>query len=204
MSTRPDIAADDAGSLDPADWDAFEASLVAEARRVVADLRNLRQGPVWRPVPDELKARLSAPPPWAGTALGPLADEVAAFMAYGVGNRHPRFFGWVHGAGTPAGVVADLFASALNANCGGRDHVATYVERQVVAWFRDVFGLPERAGGLLVSGTSMATLVALAAAREAATDGRARREGLAQGPRLTVYASAEAHASVSKAVELLD
>jgi hypothetical protein len=31
--------------------------------------------------------------------------------------------GWVHGGGTPVGMLADMLASGMNMNCGGRDHV---------------------------------------------------------------------------------
>ena len=53
------------------------------------------------------------------------------------------------------GALAQLVAATMNANVGGRDHGAVYVERQVIAWFRDLFGFPETSSGLLVGGTSM-------------------------------------------------
>ena len=58
-----------------------------------------------------------------------------------MGNTHPRFFGWVHGAGNPGGVLPELVGAALNANCGGRDHAAIYVEKQVLAWCRAIVSL---------------------------------------------------------------
>jgi len=44
-------------------------------------------------------------------------------------------------------MLADLLASAMNANLGGRDHAPIYVERQVVNWFKKIFGFPESASG---------------------------------------------------------
>ncbi len=191
---------DPPATLDPSDWREFEQIFHRHVNSLVSDLQNLREGPVWRPPQPGAKPSAA---PWQGVDLATMCDEVVALLPYGTGNRHPRFFGWVHGAGTPAGVIAEASAAALNANCGGRDHIATYIERQVVAWFAEVIGLPETSGGLLLSGTSMANLVALAAARERATGGAARRDGLRDGPALVVYGSAGAHVSLRKAVELL-
>jgi glutamate/tyrosine decarboxylase-like PLP-dependent enzyme len=122
-------------------------------------------------------------------------------MPYATGNIHPRFFGWVHGAGTPLGILAEMLAATMNSNCGGRDHVGIYVERQVIEWSREIFGLPEGAGGVLTVGTSMASVIAIAAARYAKLGPRARVEG-SSGDRLTGYCSAEVHVALRKAFEL--
>ena len=66
--------------------------------------------------------------------------------------------------GTPVGIVAEMIAATLNANVGGRDHGALYVERQVIAWCREIFGLPQGTSGVLTVGTSMASVIAIAAA----------------------------------------
>ncbi len=54
-------------------------------------------------------------------------------LPYATGNTHPGFMGWVHGGGTPVGMVAEMLAASLNANLGGRDHIPIEVERQIVA-----------------------------------------------------------------------
>ena len=71
-------------------------------------------------------------------------------------------------------------------------------------WTKQMLGFPPEASGLLVSGGSMANLVALAVARNVQAGFDVRREGL-QGcrQRLMFYASSEAHSSIQKAVELL-
>jgi glutamate/tyrosine decarboxylase-like PLP-dependent enzyme len=105
----------------------------------------------------------------------------------------------VHGAGTPAGVLAELLAAAMNSNVGGREHAAVYVERAVIAWFTELFGFTEGASGILTSGTSMGNLLAVVAARDAALGPTARAAGIA-GARLTAYAGAGVHDSVAKAL----
>ena len=120
---------------------------------------------------------------------------------YGVGNRHPRFYGWVHGGGTAIGMLADMLAAGLNANCGGRDHAPIEVERQVVRWASEMLGFPKEAGGLLLSGTSMANFVAVLAARRAALVGAVREDGVG-GALLTAYASEGAHLCVARALDM--
>jgi glutamate/tyrosine decarboxylase-like PLP-dependent enzyme len=122
-----------------------------------------------------------------------------------MGNSHPRFFGFINATADPIGVMADGLAAAMNPNCWGGDHAAIHVEKQVIGWLAAAIGLPPETEGILVSGGSMANFTALAAARRARTPGNVREDGLAGpgGPRLTVYASDQAHACVDKAVDLL-
>ena len=191
-------------SLDPATWEEFR-DLAHRALDDAIDLiKDARKGPVWRSVPQEVRANLLEPFPIYGK---PLEDVYAQFqnsiLPYTTGNIHPRFFGWVHGTGLASGVIADMLASAMNANCGGRDHGAIYVERAVLEWWKGLFGLPAQATGLLVSGTSMANMIGLAVARNSRTPS-VRSIGLKDYPKqLVAYTSAEAHESLVKAVELL-
>jgi glutamate/tyrosine decarboxylase-like PLP-dependent enzyme len=185
-------------SLDPLDWKDFRAQAHAALDACLDHLQTVANGPVWRPVPDAVKAFFSAPIPQAGTPLEQvLADCREAVMPYGTGNLHPRFFGWVHGAGTPVGVVAEMIAATLNANCGGRDHGAIYVERQVIDWCRQIFGLPESTSGVLTVGTSMASVIAIAAARTKAIGAEH------DASRLSGYCSSQVHVALKKAFKLL-
>jgi aromatic-L-amino-acid decarboxylase len=188
-------------SLDP-DWAAFRRTLHDAADGVVDFLASASDRPAWQPVPASVKDALRTPLPHDGE---PLDDTYATFRAsilpYATGNLHPRFFGWVHGAGTPAGVLAELLAAAMNANVGGREHAAVYVERAVVAWFTELFGFPSAASGIVTTGTSMGNLLAIVAARDAALGPSAREHGIAGAPLIT-YAAAGVHDSVSKALRI--
>jgi glutamate/tyrosine decarboxylase-like PLP-dependent enzyme len=201
------------GSLDPADWDRFRRMLHDAVDGVVDDLAAVRDEPAWRPVPDSVKAALREPLPRGGE---PLETTLARFdeliRPYPTGNRHPRFCGWVHGAGNAAGVLAEVLAAGMNANVGGREHAAVYVERAVVAWFAELFGFPQDASGILTSGTSMGNLLAVVAARDAALhriardaapNGAAIRDhARIAGVPLTAYAAFGVHDSVAKALRI--
>ncbi len=189
--------------LDPADWEKFRDAAHRALDDAIDFLRDVRERPVWQPVPDEVKARLNEPLPQEAMAFEDVYREFTeTILPYAPGNIHPRFWGWVHGSGTPSGAVADLLGSTMNSNVGGRDHGAVYVERQVVRWFCDLFGWPRSASGLLVVGTSAANLIAVLVARTKALGTRVRESGIdTRTAQLTGYASAATHACVRKAFE---
>ena len=188
------------GDLDPLDWQGFEAIAQGLLERAIAQMTGAKDGPVWRPFPSDMQADMQTDLPEMGAGYEAVATALAGLLPYGVGNTHPRFFGWVHGSGGAASMLAEIAAAAMNANLGGRDHGAMYVEKQVVAWVRQMFGFPDTASGLVVSGTSMATIVALKAARDARINARAAGVG---AHRLVGYASNQAHNCVARAFDML-
>ena len=111
-------------------------------------------------------------------------------------NAHPRMFGYVQSPGTPLAAFADLLASTLNANLTVWRSAPAPVEleRLTIDWIRQILGFNAQAGGLFVSGGSMANLAAIAAARQAKDDSSGR---------LRIYASSETHFSIAKAAALL-
>lgn len=197
-------AADPRPSLDPEDW----TGLRAQGHRMLDDIldyiEGIRERPVWQPLPDEIRDRFRAEVPRAPQALDDVHGEfMRDVLPYATGNVHPGFMGWVHGGGNPAGVLAEMLAAGLNANLGGRDHAPIEVERQVVAWMRQLFGFPESASGLFVTGTSMANLIAVLVARTAALGAGSRRKGVrGSKTRLTAYTSAAAHGCIAQAMDI--
>jgi glutamate/tyrosine decarboxylase-like PLP-dependent enzyme len=194
-------------ALDPERFRRFAHAAVD----VVADyLAGLGAAPVFRPMtPAERTTLMHEPLEAAGAAPERMLERVrTAVLPHAMGNGHPRFFGWVNSPPAPVGVVADFLAAAMNPSCAGGDHAAVYVERAAVRWLMELIGFPvDGSMGLLVSGGSAATLVALAAARQRAAreDGwNVRAEGL-QGarPMLRLYGSPDGHSCIQKAVEIL-
>ncbi|MEL7109726.1 MAG: pyridoxal-dependent decarboxylase [Pseudomonadota bacterium] len=190
------------GDLDPEDWSAFETQANRVLQAAILKLKSAHDGRVWTPPPEELKAQLSEPVPTDGMDLSDLSTRLKTLLPYGVGNTHPRFFGWVHGAGAPGNLLADIVGAAMNANCGGRDHIAIYVERQVIDWCKSLFGFPAETSGLIVSGTSMGTIIALKTARDAALDFASRADGVS-GSNLVGYVSEQAHSCLARAFDMI-
>lgn len=185
-------------TLDPDDWDSFRARAHAMLDAALDQMQTARDGRVWTPLPDDQKAAFRAQLPRTGA---PADAQIKALLPHGVGNTHPRFFGWVHGSGTPSNILADMAAAAINANLGGRDHGAIYVEEQVVDWCRAIFGFPAQSSGLLVSGTSIATLIALKAARDRLSGFASRKAGPPSG--LVGYTSTQTHSCVARSFDIL-
>ncbi|QMU68952.1 pyridoxal-dependent decarboxylase [Streptacidiphilus sp. P02-A3a] len=172
-------------------------------------LGGLAEQPVWQPMDPAARERLlGLPLPRQGRGLAQLVSEIGSeVLPYPMGNGHPRFFGWVNAAPAPAGVLATLAAAAMNPSSAGGDHADVHLERTVVRWIAELAGFPHPPGaGLLTSGASMATIVALGTARDRAARRLGvdvREQGLAALPPLVGYVSAETHSCVRKAAELL-
>jgi aromatic-L-amino-acid/L-tryptophan decarboxylase len=191
-------------TLDPQDWNEIRAL----GHRMLDDMfdyiADIRERPVWSPIPDEARAQFRSGLPRQASSLGEVYREFTDFVVpYATGNVHPGFMGWVHGGGTPVGMLAEMLAAGLNANLGGRDHMPIEVERQVVAWVRAMFGFPDEASGIFVTGTSMANLMAVLVARTAALGQAVRQHGVGDaGAALTAYTSTAAHGCITKAMDM--
>lgn len=189
-------------TLDPQDWSHLRAIGHQMLDDMVDHLASLRQQPVWRPMPQSVRQGFTTPLPTTGTDINALyarfQTEIQPFVT---GNTHPRFMGWVHGGGNPVAMLADLLTGAMNANCGGRDHVGIVVERQVIAWAAEIMGMPASTSGILLTGSSMANFCAVLCARQKAL-GEAGHETGVTGAKLVAYASAGVHRCVTGALDM--
>lgn len=200
--TRPNLSPEE--TLDPQDWDKLRALGHQMVDDMFAHMQSLREQPVWQPYPETARREIGGPLPTAPEDAKKVYETFKTnILPYPNGNLHPRFWGWVQGTGTPLGALSELLAATMNPNVGGGNHGAAYVETQVLDWLKEIFGFPRTAGGLLVSGGSMANFVALAVARNAKAGFDIRAEGLTGKTPMTVYGSVEMHSSLSKTVELL-
>ena len=176
--------------------------------RIADFLTSVRTHPVTRAEsPEQVRAALAANrmlPEEGGDPQALLRDTAALLFGHSLFNGHPRFFGYITSSAAPIGMLADLLASAVNANVGAwkLSPMATEIEAQVIRWLAQFIGYPADCGGLLLSGGNMANLTCLLAARAAQADWDIRRQGVAGGPRLCIYASTETHTWLQKAADL--
>jgi aromatic-L-amino-acid decarboxylase len=136
-----------------------------------------------------------------------LADTLEKVIPNLVHWNHPSFYGYFPTCASFPGMLAETLTAALNVNAmtWRTSPAASALELVVLRWLACMIGYPPEADGVLVNGASLATLYALAAARDAAMDFDVGVEGLAAaGVRgLRVYASDQAHSSVGKAARTL-
>jgi aromatic-L-amino-acid decarboxylase len=146
-----------------------------------------------RVTPGEVRASLPASPPEQGAPFEALLDDFREKILPGITHwNHPRFLGYFANTGSEPGILAELLAATLNVNAmlWSTSPAATEVEELAVDWLRQLVGLPEGLHGHIEDTASIATIAALAAARELRPGG-------------AVLASEQANFSVEKAARLV-
>lgn len=144
------------------------------------------------------------------SVLARVFDEILPHTAH---TQHPRFFGFVPSPSNPVSVLADFITSGWNVFAGTwyGGACALALERTVIDWMSTLCGLPRTAGGILVSGGSVANLTALAAARVARFGthdmtgaGHASRASNVKGAgEAVVYSGEQTHSAVTRALRVL-
>ena len=115
-------------------------------------------------------------------------------------------FGYVQSAGSFAGVIGDLLASALNQNVTSwrSAPAATTIEHQVIEWLKAMVGFDPAGSGVLLSGGSLANFAGLAVGVARQHRRRSESRGVAALPgKPRIYTSAMTHMSIAKAASML-
>jgi glutamate/tyrosine decarboxylase-like PLP-dependent enzyme len=134
-------------------------------------------------------------------ALEIFQERYAPFISASPG---PRYFGFVTGGTTPAALAGDWLTGAIDQNAIEANTAAAQLEREAIAFLRDLFGLPDRFFGSFVSGATMASFVGLALARQWLARQKnidAAVAGLAALPPLKILSGAP-HATIYKAAAM--
>jgi aromatic-L-amino-acid decarboxylase len=155
--------------------------------------------------PGDIAAALPAAPPEHGEKLAAIFEDFERVIMPGIVHwGHPAFLGDSGSTTTAPGILGEWLAAVLNVSpvTWRAASVATELETIVLGWIRGMLGLAESFEGVVYDTASVATLHALATAREA-TGLDVRRRGLAGAPKLLIYTSEEAHTSVEKAAVML-
>ncbi|CAM3156178.1 pyridoxal phosphate-dependent decarboxylase family protein [Stackebrandtia soli] len=197
MDDTPETLAD----LDAAQWSKISERVTDYATRVLTGLPE-------RPTLPTIASAAPEPLPRSGIgAIEGLARFDARYASAMTGSAGPRYLGFVTGGTTPAALVGDWLTGVFdqNAGPGGAGTAAAAVEREAVAWLRQLLDLGDDHSGAFVSGATMSNLVGLAIGREWLAD----RVGVtlsddgahALGPVRVL--SGSPHSSIHKALSIL-
>jgi aromatic-L-amino-acid decarboxylase len=157
----------------------------------------------------QLRAQFDRPLPETGTDPVTVIDDLVRDADGGIiGSTGGRFFGWVIGGCLPAALAADWLTSVWDQNaaihaCGPAEAV---IEEVAGGWLKELFGIPQRASFAFVTGTQMAHVTCLGAARHRLlerTGWNVEEQGLAGAPPIRIVTSSERHGSVERAIRIL-
>ena len=112
--------------------------------------------------------------------------------------QHPRSFSCIPSTASMLSWMGDVMSNAYNlhASCQVNGPAPYLVEKKLIRWMCDLAGYPKEAGGLFVSGGSIANLTALTAARDARLTYEERSKAI-------VYVSDQTHSSVAKGLLII-
>ncbi len=166
----------------------------------------LRDRPVRAPLaPGAIAGQLPGSAPEAAEPLEAIWADFERIVPPGMTHwQHPRFFAYFPANASPASMLAEQLANAMAAQgmLWQTSPAATEVEQVMIQWLRGALGLPEGFTGTIHDSATTATLSAILTMREAALDWQGLTQGLSGAPILRIYASAETHSSVDKAVRV--
>ena len=167
---------------------------------------NLRDRPVRAQTsPGETAAQLPASPPEQPEDPAQIFADFEALVPDAMTHwQHPRFFAYFPSNASPASQWAEQLANAISAQCmlWQTSPAATEIEQVMVDWLRQALGLPAEFRGTIHDAATTATLSAVLTMRDRASDWDSVQNGITGQNTLRIYASAQTHSSVDKAVRL--
>lgn len=167
--------------------------------------KGLRDRPVRADLtPGAIAAQLPAVAPDAPEPMAAIFADFERIVPGGMTHwQHPRFFAYFPANASPASMLAEQLANAMA--CQGMlwqtSPAATEIEQVMVGWLREALGLPEGFVGTIHDSATTATLSAVLTMREQATEFQGNIKGM-NGKILRIYASAQTHSSVDKAIRV--
>ncbi len=178
---------------EPDDRAALERAVSAFVNRFL-DERATAQV-VHGPADAALVGRLLAAPSEAGVDINDLLGLVEQATETGFDTASPRFLSYIPSGALYSAALGTYLGAVLNRYTAG-SHAApgmVAMEESVIRWMTSLFGLGDGAGGVLLSGGSLANLTAIVTARSRL--GERFDDGV-------VYSSERTHHSIAKGARI--
>ena len=155
--------------------------------------------------PGETLAKLAVAPPENGEDIATIFEDFKRIVPDGMTHwQHPRFFAYFPSNAAPASVLAEQLANTISAQCmlWQTSPAATEMEIRMIDWLRQALGLADHFTGLIQDSATTTTLSAVLTMRERALNWQGLEDGLFGSKPIRIYASAQNHSSIDKAVRL--
>ena len=181
-------------------WSKRAADWAAEYHATLGD-RPVRAGTT----PGATAARLPDAAPEQAEDLETIFADFKAIVPEAMTHwQHPRFFAYFPANAAPASMLAEQLANAMAAQCmlWQTSPAATEIEQVMIAWLRGALGLAPHFSGTLHDTATTATFCAVLTMRERALGWAGLTEGLSGQSPVRIYASAQTHSSIDKAVRM--
>ena len=177
----------------------------------IADyLGRIDQFPVLARVqPGEIRSQLPQHPPQQSEPFADLMRDVEDIVLPGITHwQSPSFFAFFPCNNSGPSILGELLSAGLGVQgmLWATSPACTELETHVLDWVAQMLALPDhfqstsQGGGVIQDSASSASLCALLAAREQATQGESNRRGV-YCP-LVAYTSQQAHSSIEKAMRI--
>jgi aromatic-L-amino-acid decarboxylase len=155
--------------------------------------------------PGQLRSQLPASPPRNGEPMSEIIADVERLIVPALTHwNHPSFFAYFATSASAPGIFGEMLAAAFDtkAMLWRTSPASTELEEVALDWLRQMMSLPANFEGIIYDTASVASMHAIAAAREA-LNLRIREDGMsgrADLPLLRTYASEQSHSSIEKAL----
>ena len=162
-----------------------------------------------RAEPGQVRASLPANPPSKGESFDAILGDVEKLILPGITHwQSPNFFAFFPANASGPAILGDLLSSGLGVQgmLWATSPACTELETHVLDWLVGMLDLPRKflstgtGGGVIQDTASSASLCALLAARERATNFTSNKRGC--NGKLVAYTSSQAHSSIEKDVQI--
>lgn len=159
--------------------------------------------------PGEIRVSLPPDPPVQGEQFDVILADIEKLIVPGITHwQSPNFFAYFPANASGPAILGDLLSSGFGVQgmLWATSPACTELETHVMDWLVYMLGLPQKflststGGGVIQDTASSASLCAMLAGRERATNFASNKRG--GDGKLTVYTSTQAHSSIEKDVQV--
>ncbi|CAJ0542369.1 Ff.00g000430.m01.CDS01 [Fusarium sp. VM40] len=183
----------------PEELDAVVSAIQSIAQRLGSTTQDVKDDPIIKVAqPEDVPYLRTIGTPGEAHSIDHVLEEAFAAYDHRMRVNHPRFMGFIPSPTSPVAWLGDIVASAFNALGASKLQASgpVVIEKTLIEWLASQVGFPTTAGGICVSGGSMANLMGVVIARDRFVPRGETNAAIA-------YLTDQTHYSVAKALRML-